>query len=46
MAVNVELGRMGQANFKGKRELLEWINELLEVEIPKVEDMSNGAAYC
>jgi len=35
-----------QAYFKGKRQLLEWINEFLGVKVMKVEECATGAIYC
>jgi len=41
-----KFGMMSQAYFKGKRELLNWINTFLEMDIPKVEVLASGAHYC
>jgi len=41
-----KFGMMSQAYFKGKRELLEWIREFLQMDIPKVETLASGAHYC
>jgi len=41
-----KFGMMSQAYFKGKRELLEWIRDFLQMEIPKVETLASGAHYC
>jgi len=35
-----------QAYFKGKRQLLEWINDFLGVKVMKVEECATGAIYC
>lgn len=40
------LGMMSGAYFIGRGELLEWVNNLLCVSYDKVEDTSNGAAFC
>jgi RP/EB family microtubule-associated protein len=31
---------------KGRAELLHWVNELLGISYDKIEDLSNGAAFC
>jgi len=36
---------MSQAYFKGKRELLEWISDVLDMDVPKVETLASGAHY-
>jgi len=41
-----KFGMMSQAYFKGKRELLEWIRDFLQMDIPKVETLASGAHYC
>jgi len=41
-----KFGMMSQAYFKGKRELLEWATDFLQMEIPKVETLASGAHYC
>lgn len=40
------LGMMSGAYFVGRGELLAWINDLLKINYTKVEDTSNGAAFC
>ncbi|OHT08395.1 Microtubule-associated protein RP/EB family member 1C [Tritrichomonas foetus] len=37
---------MSGCYFIGRAELLEWVNELLQLDYNKVEDTSNGAAFC
>lgn len=37
---------MSGAYFVGRGELLNWINDLLAINYTKVEDTSNGAAFC
>lgn len=34
------------SNFIGRTELIEWVNQLLDLEYKKVEDTANGAAFC
>lgn len=40
------MGMMSGCYFVGRAELLEWINNLLKLNYDKVEDTSNGAAFC
>lgn len=40
------MGMMSGCYFVGRAELLEWINNLLQLNYDKVEDTSNGAAFC
>ena len=40
------IGIMSGAYFVSRKDLLTWVNTLLEVNYPKVEQMSNGAAFC
>lgn len=40
------MGMMSGVYFVGRAELLEWVNDLLKINYTKVEDMSNGAAFC
>lgn len=37
---------MTGAYFVGRRELLQWVNTLLQTDYKKVEDLRTGAAYC
>merc|ERR1719389_309338 len=37
---------MEGAFFVGKTELLNWVNNLLHIKLPKVEDCASGAIYC
>jgi len=39
-------GMMNEAYFVGKKVLIDWINNFLEVNIEKVEQMATGACYC
>ena len=39
-------GMMNEAYFVGKRVLIDWVNNFLEINIEKVEQMANGAIYC
>jgi len=39
-------GMMSKAYFRGKRELLNWIREFLQMDVPKVETLACGAHYC
>ena len=43
---NENIGIMEGAFFVSKSELLSWINNLLSLNISKVEQMASGAAYC
>lgn len=40
------MGMMSGCYFVGRAELLEWVNNLLQLNYDKVEDTSNGAAFC
>ena len=40
------LGMMSGVYFVGRGELLQWINDLLQINYTKVEDTANGAAFC
>ena len=40
------MGMMSGCYFVGRAELLEWVNDLLSLNYDKVEDTSNGAAFC
>jgi RP/EB family microtubule-associated protein len=40
-----DIGMMNPAYFASRTELLQWVNSTLQLNITKVEDMSNGAAY-
>jgi len=39
-------GMMNEAYFVGKKVLIDWVNNFLEINIEKVEQMANGAIYC
>ncbi len=41
-----KIGMMQGAYFVGRVELLKWINDFLQLNYKKVEDVSNGAAFC
>lgn len=45
MAQGSNIGMMEGAFFVGKRELLDWVNGLLQVNLTKVEQCANGAPY-
>jgi RP/EB family microtubule-associated protein len=40
------MGMMSGVYFVGRGELIQWINDLLQLNYTKVEDTSNGAAFC
>lgn len=40
------MGMMSGCYFVGREELLQWINDLLDLNYTRVEDTSNGAAFC
>jgi RP/EB family microtubule-associated protein len=40
------LGMMSGCYFVGRGELLEWLNDLLSINYSRIEDASNGAAFC
>jgi len=46
MSSNGSFGMMEGAFFVSRSELLQWVNDLLQVNINKVEQMASGAAYC
>mmetsp|Transcript_19075 Transcript_19075/g.26846 ORF Transcript_19075/g.26846 Transcript_19075/m.26846 type:complete len:110 (-) Transcript_19075:88-417(-) len=39
-------GSNSEAYFVGKRQLLEWVNDFLGLELKKVEELHSGWAYC
>jgi len=39
-------GMMNEAYFVGKKTLIDWVNNFLEINIEKVEQMATGAIYC
>jgi len=39
-------GMMSDAYFLGKRILLDWLNDFLELDVQKVEHCASGAIYC
>lgn len=41
-----KIGIMDGAYFVGRKELLQWLNTLLQINYKKVEQISNGAAMC
>jgi len=40
------VGIMNPAFFEGKKKLIQWVNELLEINIKEVEQMATGAYHC
>jgi hypothetical protein len=46
MAAGDTIGMMEGAFFVSRSELLSWINNLLKINMTKVEQMASGAAYC
>ena len=46
MAAGDTIGMMEGAFFVSRGELLSWINNLLSINMTKVEQMASGAAYC
>jgi RP/EB family microtubule-associated protein len=40
------MGMMSGCYFVGRGELLEWLNSLLQIQFTKIEQTSNGAAFC
>ena len=32
--------------YTGKSELLQWVNDILELQLVGLEELSNGAVYC
>jgi len=40
------IGTMNEAYTVGRTELIKWLNDLLETKYTKVEEVSNGAAFC
>ena len=37
---------MGKAKNLGRLELLAWLNDLIDADYPKIENCSDGIAYC
>jgi hypothetical protein len=40
------IGMMDSAFFVGRKELIDWINDTLEINIQKVEQTASGAIAC
>lgn len=46
MSTGDSIGMMEGAFFVSRSEILEWINDLLELQMTKVEQAATGAVYC
>mmetsp|Transcript_2945 Transcript_2945/g.6833 ORF Transcript_2945/g.6833 Transcript_2945/m.6833 type:complete len:349 (+) Transcript_2945:400-1446(+) len=46
MATDRAVGMMNEAYFVGRREIIDWLNELLSLNLSKVEETANGAVVC
>ncbi|KAJ1387309.1 calponin homology domain-containing protein [Ochromonadaceae sp. CCMP2298] len=40
------IGMMEGAFFVGRKEIMDWVNQTLDLNLPKVEDTANGAVAC
>jgi RP/EB family microtubule-associated protein len=40
------IGMMDKAYFVGKQVLIQWLNELLNLRITKIEECATAAVYC
>lgn len=43
--MNESFGIMDSAYFVGRNEILKWINTTLKLNVEKIEQLGNGAAY-
>ena len=46
MSTGDSIGMMEGAFFVSRTEILEWLNDLLELSMTKVEQAATGAVYC
>lgn len=44
--MNEAFGIMDEAYFSSKGEIMKWINDLLQLNITKIEELGAGFAYC
>ncbi|KRX03755.1 Calponin homology domain [Pseudocohnilembus persalinus] len=44
--MNEAFGIMDQAYFVGKKDILNWVNNLLQLNLEKVEQLGTGSAWC
>lgn len=40
------MGMMDEGYFVSKTEILKWINDMLQLNLSKIEELGSGAVYC
>lgn len=43
---NEAFGIMDEAYFVPRGEIIKWVNDLLKINLPRIEALGSGAVYC